>query len=118
MRDEDERIQQGIAELTKRRSRQAPDFETLLSRRESPKQHRGYMLGWIAAAALIVFGLSLWLMVPNVEDPQGEMLAQLEAVGDLSAATDVFLPTGNPRWMSETPPLGQADLTIYTGLEP
>ncbi len=117
MRNEDDNIQRGIADLTRRRARQAPDFEKLLHRQALPGSRRGYALGWLGAAAAIVFGLSLWLVSPNREKEQQAMLAQLAMVGDWNAATDVFLPPLEHRWLGEMPPLGRTDLTIYTGTE-
>ena len=117
MSHERDNIQRGIAELTRRSAQQAPDFEALLNRPARPKGRRRYVLGWLGAAAVIVFGFSLWLVSPSPEEERRTMLARLETVGDLRAPTDVFLPQLNHRWLRESPPLGRTDLTIYTGME-
>ena len=117
MSNERDKIERGIADLTRSRARCAPDFEALLNRRLRPKRSPRAVLGWLGAAAAIVLGLSLWLALPNPEEEQQAMLAQLEIVSDWYAATDVFLPPLEHRWLGEVPPLGRTDLTIYTGTE-
>ena len=117
MSNERDNIERGIAELTRRSARRAPDFEALLNRPVRPKRSRVSVLGWLGAAAAIVLGLALWLVLPNHEEEQQAMLAQLAMVSDWHAATDVFLPPLNHRWLGEAPPLGRTDLTIYTATE-
>jgi hypothetical protein len=118
MSDERDGIERGIAELTRHRAQRAPEFEALLDRPARQRHRRRYVLGWVGAAAALVLGLSLWLVSRDREAERHVMMARLEAVSEWRAPTDVFLPPLDRRWLSESPPLGATDLTIYTGTDP
>lgn len=105
----DKKIEQAIAELTKNRAAEAPQFDKVLQRKRP--QRRGL---WLAAAAilipaaiLVVAGLTGSKETPIVE-------TSIDVV-EWRAPSDVFLQPASDVWYSRAPQLGDFSLSIYDG---